>query len=121
MRALVVGDSGMMRKVLIGALARAGINDVDQATDGMEAVAACQNADYQLVLMDWNMPNMMGNDAIRAIRASGKTMPIIMVAIQAEKSQVVEAIKAGANDYIVKPLKVSTIVKKIQAVLGKMG
>ena len=121
MKALVVDDSAVMRKVLIGALSRANIVDVDQAADGSEAVSACQKADYDLVLMDWNMPNMLGIDAVRAIRTNGKTMPIIMVTTEAEKTRVIDALKAGASNYIIKPFEPSTIVSKIQEVLEKAG
>jgi two-component system chemotaxis response regulator CheY len=119
MRALVVDDSAVMRKVLVGALARAGIEHVDQAADGKEAVNSCEGNDYGLVLMDWNMPNMLGIDAVKAIRANGKKMPIIMVTTEAEKSRVIEALKAGANNYIIKPFEPATIVTKIQEVLSK--
>jgi len=119
MKALVVDDSAVMRKVLIGALGRANIESVDQAADGKEAVDAVQANDYGLVLMDWNMPNMLGIDAVKAIRELGKTMPIIMVTTEAEKSRVIEALKAGANNYIIKPFEPATIVSKIQEVLGK--
>ncbi|HPO14516.1 MAG TPA: response regulator [Candidatus Hydrogenedentes bacterium] len=121
MRALVVDDSAVMRKVLIGALARANIVDVDQASDGVEAVAATKQQDYQLVLMDWNMPNMLGIDAVREIRAQGKTMPIVMVTTEAEKSRVIDALKAGASNYIIKPFEPATIVTKIQELLAKTG
>ncbi len=117
MKALVVDDSAVMRKVLIGALTRADITDVEQAADGQEAVDAVKRGEFDLVLMDWNMPNMLGIDALREMRALGKTMPIIMVTTEAEKSRVVEAIKAGASNYIVKPFEPSTIVAKIQDVL----
>ncbi len=119
MRALVVDDSAVMRKVLTGALGRAGINDVDQAADGQEAVEAVNQAEYGLILMDWNMPNMLGIDAVRAIRAAGKSMPIIMVTTEAEKSRVIDALKAGASNYIIKPFEPATIVSKIQEVLSK--
>jgi two-component system chemotaxis response regulator CheY len=119
MNALVVDDSAVMRKVLIGALGRAGISDVDQAADGQEAVAATESKDYNLVLMDWNMPNMLGIDAVRTIRANGKTMPIIMVTTEAEKSRVIDALKAGAQNYVIKPFEPATIVNKIQEVLAK--
>ena len=119
MKALVVDDSAVMRKVLIGALVRAEITEVDQAADGKEALDAAIANEYGLVLMDWNMPNMLGIDAVRAIRAAGKTMPIIMVTTEAEKSRVIEALKAGANNYIIKPFEPSTIVSKIQEVLAK--
>jgi len=119
MKALVVDDSAVMRKVLIGALSRANINDVDQAADGQEAVTAVQGNDYGLILMDWNMPNMLGIAAVKEIRAAGKTMPIIMVTTEAEKTRVIEALKAGANNYIIKPFEPATIVSKIQEVIDK--
>ncbi len=119
MKALVVDDSAVMRKVLIGALSRAGITDVGQASDGQEAVTAVKDAQYDIVLMDWNMPNMLGIDAVKAIRASGNMVPIIMVTTEAEKSRVIEAIKAGANNYIIKPFEPQTIVAKIQEVMQK--
>ncbi len=118
MKALVVDDSAVMRKVLIGALTRAGIEDVDQAADGKEAVSAVAAEEYGLVLMDWNMPNMLGIDAVKEIRANGGTVPIIMVTTEAEKSRVVEALKAGANNYIIKPFEPKAIIAKIEQVLG---
>lgn len=121
MKALVVDDSAVMRKVLIGALTRADITDVDQAADGQEAVTMSSGAEYGLVLMDWNMPNMLGIDAVRAIRENGLKMPIIMVTTEAEKGRVVEALKAGANNYIIKPFEPATIVEKIKEVLDKAG
>lgn len=119
MKALVVDDSVVMRKVLIGALSRVNITDVDQAADGNEAVAASETTEYGLVLMDWNMPGMLGIDAVRAIRAQGRTMPIIMVTTEAEKCRIIEAIKAGANNYVIKPFEPATIVAKIQDSLAK--
>ncbi len=120
-RALVVDDSIVMRKVLIGALNRAQITEVDQASDGLEAVQAVQQKSYDLILMDWNMPNMLGIDAVKAIRAGGYAMPIIMVTTEAEKSRVIEALKAGATNYVIKPFEPATIVSKIQDVLAKAG
>jgi two-component system, chemotaxis family, chemotaxis protein CheY len=121
MKALVVDDSAVMRKVMIGALARAGIDDVGQAADGAEAVAAVMAGDYNLVLMDWNMPNMLGIDALKAIRAKGKMTPIIMVTTEAEKTRVIEALKSGANNYIIKPFEPTAIVSKIQETLAKVA
>lgn len=121
MKALIVDDSAVMRKVLIGALDRAGITDVDQAADGVEAVEAVKSDDYALILMDWNMPNMLGIDALREIRALGCDTPIIMVTTEAEKSRVVKALKTGASNYIIKPFEPATIVEKIKATLEKVG
>lgn len=119
MKALVVDDSEVMRKVLVGALSRADITDVDQASDGKEAVAKAGSNQYDLILMDWYMPNMLGIDAVKAIRGAGNKVPIIMVTTEAEKSRVIEALKAGANNYIIKPFEPQAIVKKIQETIDK--
>ena len=119
MKALVVDGSAVMRKILIGALTRARITDVDQASDGKEAVEAVSKEDYIVVLMEWNMPKMLGIDAVRAIRALGKTVPIIMVTTEAEKCRVLEALKAGANNYIIKPFEPDVIVEKILQTIEK--
>jgi two-component system chemotaxis response regulator CheY len=118
MKALVVDDSEVMRKVLTGALSRAGITDVDHAEDGKVAVKCCGETSFDLVLMDWYMPNMLGIEAVVAIRATGNAVPIIMVTTEAEKSRVIEALKAGANNYIIKPFEPAAIVSKIKEVLG---
>jgi two-component system, chemotaxis family, chemotaxis protein CheY len=119
MKVLVVDDSMVMRKILIGALAQAGITDVAQASDGQEAVDAAKAGTYGLILMDWNMPKMLGIDALKTIRASGNGVPVIMVTTEAEKSRVMEALKAGAASYIIKPFEPATIVGKVKAVLEK--
>jgi len=108
-----------MRKVLIGALGRAGVTEVDQAADGNEAVTAAATSDYCLVLMNWHMTNLLCIDAVKAIRALGKTMPIIMVTTEVEKSCVIDALKAGVTDFIIKPFKPTTIVSKIREALTK--
>jgi two-component system, chemotaxis family, chemotaxis protein CheY len=121
MKALVVDDSVVMRKILIGALAQAGITEVAQAGDGQEAVEATRIGGYGLILMDWNMPKMLGIDALKAIRATGNSVPVIMVTTEAEKSRVLEALKAGASSYIIKPFEPATIVSKVKAVIEKSG
>lgn len=118
MRGLVVDDSSVMRKVLTGALSRVSIDEVDEATDGQEAVnLVAEGNDYDVILMDWNMPNMTGIEAVRAIRGSGDSTPIIMVTTEAEKERVIDAVKSGANSYIIKPFSPQGIVAKLQEVL----
>lgn len=119
MRVLIVDDSAVMRKVLIGALSRCEITQADQAANGQEAVEAAAARDYDLVLMDWNMPVMLGIDAVREIRKLGRTMPIIMVTTEAERGRVMEALHAGASNYIIKPFEARTIVERIQETLAK--
>lgn len=118
MKALVVDDSAVMRKVLAGALARAGITEVDQAEDGERAVAAVSETEYGLVLMDWNMPKLSGIEAVKKIRALGKSVPVIMVTTESEKSRVVDALKAGANSYILKPFEPAAIAEKIKSLVN---
>lgn len=119
MKALVVDDSSMMRKVMIGALEKAGLHEVDQAADGDEAVQAVGRTEYGLVLLDWNMPNMTGIDALRAIRGLGHEMPIIMVTTEAEKTRVMEALKTGASSYVIKPFQPDALISRIQQVMEK--
>lgn len=118
MRGLVVDDSSVMRKVLTGALSRVSIEEVDEASDGQEAVnLVADGNEYDVILMDWNMPNMTGIEAVKAIRGSGDSTPIIMVTTEAEKERVIEAVKSGANSYIIKPFSPQGIVAKLQEVL----
>lgn len=118
MRGLVVDDSSVMRKVLTGALSRVSIEEVDEASDGQEAVnLVADGNEYDVILMDWNMPNMTGIEAVKAIRGSGDLTPIIMVTTEAEKERVIEAVKSGANSYIIKPFSPQGIVAKLQEVL----
>ena len=119
MRGLVVDDSSVMRKVMAGALTRAGVAEVEQAADGLQAVEACRKGKFDIVLMDWNMPNMLGIDALKSIRTQDKATPIIMVTTEAEKSRVIDALKAGANNYVIKPFETTAIVSKIQETLAK--
>jgi two-component system chemotaxis response regulator CheY len=121
MRILVVDDSAVMRRIVIGALAKAGLTDVNQAGDGHEAVAAVTTEDYDLVLMDWNMPNMKGIDAVREMRALGYRRAIMMVTTEAEKSRVLEAIKAGANNYVIKPFEPDTLITKVQETMARVA
>ncbi|MEN6624717.1 MAG: response regulator [Candidatus Sumerlaeia bacterium] len=118
MNVLIVDDSTTMRKILINALKSVGINEIDEACDGQQAVDAVLAKQYSVVLMDWNMPNMLGIDALKRIRLSGNNVPVIMVTTEAEKSRVIEALKAGANNYIIKPFKPEAVITKINELAG---
>ncbi len=89
--------------------------------DGQQAVDATLAKQYSVVLMDWNMPNMLGIDALKRIRLAGNQVPVIMVTTEAEKGRVIEALKAGANNYVIKPFKPEAIITKIQEVAGAAG
>ena len=121
MRALVADDSAVMRRILIGALVSVGITDVDETSNGEEAVHAAVGQDYVIVLLDWNMPVLTGIEALKEIRAQGVVVPIIMVTTEAEKSRVIEALKAGADNYVIKPFRPDVIAFKIQETLNRAG
>ena len=119
MKVLIVDDSMVIRRVITNALKEMDVTDTEDAKDGKEAVDAVKANEYDLVLMDWNMPNMLGIEAVKEIRALGKKVPIIMVTTEAEKSRVVEAIKTGANNYVIKPFEPATINEKIKHTMEK--
>ena len=119
MKALVVDDSATMRKIIGGALAKTGEVSITEAANGEEAVAQAKANDFDIILMDWNMPRMLGIDALKDIRALGKKTPIIMVTTEAEKVRVIEALKAGANNYMIKPFAPEMLVQKVQETIAK--
>jgi two-component system, chemotaxis family, chemotaxis protein CheY len=118
MKALVVDDSMTIRKIVIKALGLVGITEAAEAGDGLEAVKSLETGQFDLILMDWNMPKMTGIDALRTIRQSGNKTPVIMVTTEAEKSRVIEAIKTGANDYLIKPFSPDQLAAKVKNILG---
>lgn len=99
------------------------ITDIVEAGNGVEAMDTLKqhNFDFTFVLCDINMPEMNGMETLKAIResAEGKTLPVIMCTSVAEKGQVMEAIKAGATNYLVKPFQPEDLQKKIETVLEK--
>ncbi|RUM55543.1 MAG: two-component system response regulator [Nautilia sp.] len=122
MKILVVDDSSTMRRIIVNTLSRLGYKDVVQAADGVEAWDALQNnPDIGVVITDWNMPNMNGLELVKKIRAQDKykLMPIIMVTTEGGKKEVIIALKAGVNNYIVKPFTPQVLKEKLEGVLGK--
>lgn len=119
-KVLVVDDSAIMRKVIISALGamNIAIDDVTQAEDGVQAVKAASENQFDIILMDWNMPNMLGIDAVKALREKGNKTPILMVTTEGEKSNVVKAIQAGANNYLVKPFNAEDLRDRLSQMLS---
>lgn len=113
-KVLVADDSGVMRKIIMRSLNAVGVTDITEAADGAEAVTKFSQGQFDLVLTDWNMPNMSGIDVIRQIRSTGSKVPIFMVTTEAEKKSVVEAIQVGVTDYLTKPFENDTLRTKLQ-------
>ena len=121
MKILLVDDSRTIRNIQKNTLLGMGHTDVLEAADGVEALSVLQGERPDLVLVDWNMPKMDGITLIRKIRETDKTLPLIMVTTEAEKSRVMEALKAGVNNYVVKPFTAETLSEKIEQTMSKIA
>jgi two-component system, chemotaxis family, chemotaxis protein CheY len=113
MKVLVADDSGVMRKIIIRVLNGCGITDVVEAADGQLGWEAFQADEFDLVLTDWNMPEMTGLEFLKEIRGSGSKVPVIMVTTEGEKGKVIEAIQAGVTDYLCKPFEQDDLQAKL--------
>lgn len=121
MRLLVVDDSSTMRRIIKNTLERLGHTDVVEAEHGVEAWEKLSvDESIKVVITDWNMPEMNGLDLVKKIRAEKKyeDMPIIMVTTEGGKAEVITALKAGVNNYIVKPFTPQVLKEKLEDVLG---
>jgi two-component system chemotaxis response regulator CheY len=119
MKFLVVDDSPTMRRIVINALKSFGIEDIVEAEDGQDALSKLQTHKIDFVITDWNMPNMSGLDLTKAIRASEqwKNLPILMVTTRGLKEDIIQALQAKVNNYMVKPFTPQVLKEKITAIL----
>ena len=121
MKLLVVDDSSTMRRIIKNTLQRLGRKDILEAEHGLEAWnLMTQNDDIDVLITDWNMPEMNGLELVKKVRAEAKyvDMPIIMVTTEGGKAEVITALKAGVNNYIVKPFTPQVLKEKLEDVLG---
>ena len=103
MRFLLVDDSTTMRNIQRKILAGMGHDEIAEAADGLLALTAFNAQRPDVMFVDWNMPNMDGLTFVKKVREVDKNVLILMVTTEAEKARVIEAIKAGVNNYVVKP------------------
>ena len=121
-RILVVDDFSTMRKIVKNVLKQLGYNNIEEAENGAEALAKLKSKKFDFVVSDWNMPTMDGLEMLKAIRADAelKDTPVLMVTAEAEKDKVITAIKAGVNNYIVKPFTAETLKQKMEQIYEKL-
>ncbi|MCX7880618.1 MAG: response regulator [Ignavibacteria bacterium] len=119
MKFLVVDDSPTMRRIVVNALKSFGIDDIVEAEDGQDALAKLQSNKIDFIITDWNMPNMTGLDLTKAIRNSDqwKDLPILMVTTRGLKEDIIQALQAKVNNYIVKPFTPQVLKEKILSIL----
>ncbi len=120
MAILVVDDYKTMLRIIRNLLKQLDFSNVDEATDGAEALQKLRDKDYGLVISDWNMEPMTGLQLVREVRSDKKlkTLPFIMVTAESKTENVVAAKEAGVSNYIVKPFNAETLKQKIVSVLG---
>jgi two-component system chemotaxis response regulator CheY len=117
---LVVDDYKTMIRIIRNLLKQLGFEDVDEASDGTEALGKMKDRRYGLVISDWNMEPMTGYELLKHVRAdpSLTRTPFIMVTAESKTENVIAAKKAGVNNYIVKPFNAQTLKGKIEAVFS---
>ena len=124
MKLLVVDDSSTMRRIIKNTLQRLGHKDILEGGDGVEGWNVLNsNSDIDMLITDWNMPEMNGLELVKKVRADSRfiDLPIIMVTTEGGKAEVITALKAGVNNYIVKPFTPQVLKEKLGAVMGIEG
>jgi len=120
---LVVDDFSTMRRIVKNLLKQLGYENIDEAEDGQQAFLKLQSDNFQFVVSDWNMPNMDGITLLLSVRSDPKLkeLPFLMVTAEAEKEKVVTAIKAGVNNYIIKPFTAEVLKEKMDKIFEKLA
>lgn len=115
---LVVDDFATMRKVVRNCLRHVGFEKITEAENGEEGFRKAKGGDFGLIVSDWNMPIMTGLEFLKAVRADEKTksIPFLMVTAEALKENIIQAIQAGASNYIVKPFSPQTFGEKLTSI-----
>ncbi len=115
---LLVDDAAFMRKMIKDTLTKNGYTEVFEAVDGADAVEKFSEIGPDLVVMDITMPNMDGLEALKAIRAKDGSANVVMCSAMGQESMVMDAVRSGAKDFIVKPFKPDRVLKTVSTILG---
>jgi len=112
---LIVDDASFMRMMIKDALQKNGYDDLHEAADGLQAVEKYDEIKPDIVFMDITMPNMDGLEALKTIKGKDPNAIVVMCSAMGQESMVIEAIKTGARDFIVKPFKPDRIMKTLSS------
>ena len=117
---LIVDDYQTMLRIIRNLLKQLEFDNVEEATDGQEALAKLRAGSFGLVISDWNMQPMTGLDLLKEVRADArlKDLPFIMITAESKTENVVAAKQAGVSNYIVKPFNAETLREKIEKVMA---
>lgn len=120
MKILIVDDMSTMRRIIKNALRQLGFVNIEEAENGQDALNKLKQRTVDIIITDWNMPVMDGLDLLKTVREDPnlKEIPVLMVTAQAEQKHVLEAIQAGATNYIVKPFTADTLKGKIDKIFA---
>ncbi|MEY2169470.1 MULTISPECIES: chemotaxis response regulator CheY [unclassified Rhodanobacter] len=125
MKILVVDDFSTMRRIVRNLLVELGFTNtlIQEADDGENAMIMLRSQPFDLVVTDWNMPNMTGIDLLRAIRAEAalKGLPVLMVTAENNRDQIIAAAQAGVNGYVVKPFTAVTLREKLTKIFERIA
>lgn len=118
---LIVDDFSTMRRIMKNILKNLGFKNLVEADDGSAAWALLEEQQVDLIIADWNMPEMTGLELLKKIRGSNhhKEVPFLMVTAEAQKEQVIAAIQSGVTNYVVKPFTAETISDKLERIINK--
>ncbi|MBN1647647.1 MAG: response regulator [Spirochaetales bacterium] len=123
MNCLIVDDSRIMRNIIKNSIVNEGLKEFTflEASDGKEALGIIESKDIAVVLLDWNMPNLNGLQLVKKLRNDARfvSLPIIMITSEAAKYNVIEAVKEGVNDYLLKPVSERTLAEKLRSIVLK--
>lgn len=120
---LIVDSNSYMRRVTRTMLMNLGAKKVIEAADGLAGLEAIRTCDPDVMLLDWDMPVLDGMEVMRIVRSPGvfprPNLPIIMLTARGKRSQVVEALRAGAHEYLVKPTSAKALRDRLTSIVLK--
>jgi len=120
---LVVDDVEITRIIICKILNRIGFDNIFEADDGPAALSILREFPIDLIITDWNMPQMSGLELLQKIRANPEHqhIPVLMITAEGQEEYLLAAVKAGADNYVVKPFRAETLKEQIETVFKKLG